>query len=118
MDTSWKEHHRHIRLERLDDSAVAEHAISLEHSIQLHNTSILSIIPRYMDRIIKEATELKPSHVNREDGFCLKKVVETSHLLPEDRRKRPSQDPHWAHRLGHTAPIRSLSQPCPGTRQP
>jgi hypothetical protein len=30
---------------------VAEHAVSLEHRIQLQNTSILFINPRYMERI-------------------------------------------------------------------
>jgi hypothetical protein len=52
MNTSWKE------LEHPDDLAVVEHSISLEHCIQLHNTSILFINLRYMDRIIKEAIEL------------------------------------------------------------
>lgn len=46
IDTSWKERIRHIRLEHPDDLAVAEHAISLEHRIQLHNISFLFINPR------------------------------------------------------------------------
>jgi hypothetical protein len=45
IDTRLKEHQRHIRLEHLDKSAVAEHSINLGHRIQLHNTSILTTKP-------------------------------------------------------------------------
>jgi hypothetical protein len=54
-------------------SAVAEHSISRGHRIQLQNTNILSTQSRYMDRIIKEATEIElhPNNMNREDGLVL-----------------------------------------------
>jgi hypothetical protein len=45
--TRLKEHHRHIRIEHADESAVAKQNISLVNRIQL-----LSTKPRYMDRII------------------------------------------------------------------
>jgi hypothetical protein len=38
--------------------SVVEHSISLGHSIEPHNTSILSTRPRHMDRIIREVTEI------------------------------------------------------------
>jgi hypothetical protein len=75
IDTRLKEHQRHIHLEHLDKSAVAEHSINLGHRIQLYHTAILSTQPRYMDHIIREVTEiyLHPNIMNREDGYCLSK---------------------------------------------
>jgi transposase len=42
VDIRLKEHQRHIRLEHLDKSAVAEHSIDQGHRIQFHNASILA----------------------------------------------------------------------------
>jgi hypothetical protein len=41
--------------------------------MQLHNISILVIISRYTDWIIREETELELhlNNMNRQDGFCL-----------------------------------------------
>jgi hypothetical protein len=58
VDTRLKEHQGHIRLERPDKSAVAEHSVDFGHRIQLHNTSILATKTRYRDRIIREAIEM------------------------------------------------------------
>jgi hypothetical protein len=44
-----KEHHRHIRLQHTEKSALAEYSISLGHQNQLHNTSILANKSRYVD---------------------------------------------------------------------
>jgi hypothetical protein len=70
-----KEHQRHIRLEHPDKSDVAEHSSGRGHSIQLHNSSILAMKTRYMDRIVWDAIEieLQPYNVNRKDSFCLSK---------------------------------------------
>jgi hypothetical protein len=75
IDTRLKEHERHIRLEYLDNSAVAQHSIHQEHRILFNSTCILSTKTRYMDRIIREAIEIElhPHNMNREDGFCLSK---------------------------------------------
>jgi hypothetical protein len=45
----------------------------LGHRVQLHHTAIISTEPRYMDRIVREETdiELHPNVMNRQDGFCL-----------------------------------------------
>jgi hypothetical protein len=48
-----KEHHRHMRLEHPDKSAIAEHSIDHGHLIQFHKSSILAMKTRYMDRILR-----------------------------------------------------------------
>jgi hypothetical protein len=55
---------------------VVEHSISLGHQIQLQNTSFLAKKSRWMDRVIREATEIKlhPNNLNREDGFSLSRA--------------------------------------------
>jgi hypothetical protein len=69
IETRVKEHQCHIRLEQPDKSAVAKHSINLGH-IQLQNTSILSTKSRYMDQMIREATdELHLNNMNRENGL-------------------------------------------------
>jgi hypothetical protein len=77
MDIRLKEHQRHIRLEHLDKSAVAEHSINQGHRILFHNACILNTSARYMDCIVREATEvvLCPFNMNKEDGFCLSRLV-------------------------------------------
>jgi hypothetical protein len=48
---------RHVRLDHLDMSAVAEHNISQEHGIQFHSGFILATKTRYMVCIVREAIE-------------------------------------------------------------
>jgi hypothetical protein len=75
VDIRLKERQRHIRLEHPDNSAVAEHIIDQGHRIQFHNSSILAMKTRYMDRIIREAIQIEvhPYNINREGGICLSK---------------------------------------------
>jgi hypothetical protein len=56
-----------FRLNHPEKSAIAEHCINLDHCIQLHNTSILTKKPRYMDRIIREGAEIElhPDNINK-----------------------------------------------------
>jgi hypothetical protein len=70
IDISLEEHWQDICLKHLDNSALVEHSIHLGH-----HTAILSTKPRYIDRIIRELTEIKlyPNSANRKDGFCLSK---------------------------------------------
>jgi hypothetical protein len=51
---------------------VAKHSINLGHRIQLQNTTILSTKSRYVDQMIKEATEIElHPNMNRADGLHL-----------------------------------------------
>jgi hypothetical protein len=50
---------RHIRLEHVDKSALAEHNIDYGHRIQFHNSSILASKIRYMERIVREAIDIE-----------------------------------------------------------
>jgi hypothetical protein len=76
IETRTKEHHRHIRLEQPEKSAVAEHSINLGRRIKLQDTSVLSTKATYMDRMIREDIKivLHPYNMNREDGLRLSRA--------------------------------------------
>jgi hypothetical protein len=70
---AWlKEHRRHIRLNQPEKSAVAEHSITTSHRIIFDGTIKLGTATKYMDRLVKEAIEIRlhPDNFNR-DGFNL-----------------------------------------------
>jgi hypothetical protein len=58
IETRIKEHHRHIRLEQPDKSALAEDSINRGHRIKLQDTVILCTRATYIDRMIREVTEV------------------------------------------------------------
>jgi hypothetical protein len=59
IKTRVKEHQHNIRLEHPGKSPVAEHSINVGYRIQLQNTTILFIKSRYMDWMVREATEIE-----------------------------------------------------------
>jgi hypothetical protein len=58
-------------LEQTENSTVAEHKFETGYSIDFRSTSILDKATRYMDHVIKEATEtrLRPRNINRDKGY-------------------------------------------------
>jgi hypothetical protein len=56
---------------RTDKSTIAEHSTGQGHCVQLYNIFILSTTPRYMDCIVRKATEIELQlyNLNREGGF-------------------------------------------------
>jgi hypothetical protein len=73
MEARCKQHMRHIRLEQPEKSAVAEHSINTSHRIDFSSTPVLEKTAGYMDRLVKEAIEIRLNtrNFNRDDGFTL-----------------------------------------------
>jgi hypothetical protein len=59
IETRCKEHRRHIHLDQLDKSAVAEHSINTGHFIDFSNTIVLDGTSSCMDRLVKEAIGIR-----------------------------------------------------------
>jgi hypothetical protein len=57
------EEHRHVRLAHPEKSAVAEHSTDNDHKIRFQETKLLASKSGYMDRLVREATELN-LHLN------------------------------------------------------
>jgi hypothetical protein len=93
IETRIKEHQRHTCLGHPDKSTVAEHSIILSHSIKFQNNTILSNKSRYMDRMIREATEIElhPNNMNRKDGLHLSRSWKPLIRSLKGHRKPPIQ---------------------------
>jgi hypothetical protein len=59
-----------------DKSAVAQHALEIGHRVEFSNTCRSAKTKRYMDRIIKEAIEIKlhPDNINRDGDYILSRA--------------------------------------------
>jgi hypothetical protein len=70
------------------NGAISPYALETGHKIDFNNTCRLARTKGYMDRIIKEAIEIKlhPDNINRDGGFILNRA-----LQPAIRQIRTSQ---------------------------
>jgi hypothetical protein len=67
------EHRRYVRLNQPEKSAVAVHSLTSYHRIDFDGASKLGTATRYMDRLLREAIEMRlhSNNFKRDDGFNL-----------------------------------------------
>jgi hypothetical protein len=106
INSRLKDHHKHFQVEHPEKSAMAEH-INLGHHIQLTNTSLISSKPRYMDCIMRAATEHHQNHMNCFLKECTKLLSQNSIHGFSTKPQRPR----------HTVPIRVPTVLSWGTHQ-
>jgi hypothetical protein len=76
IEARCKEHMRHIRLDQPQKSAVAEHSINAGHKIDFNNVSVLDRASGYMDRLVKEAIQIRINQniITRDNGFTMSRA--------------------------------------------
>jgi hypothetical protein len=93
IEARCKEHLRHIRLEQLEKSAMAEHSINTGHHIEFSSTSILDKAAGYMDCLIKEAVEIRLNfnNFNRDCGFLLSRAWYAVNKMLHNQKAGPGR---------------------------
>jgi hypothetical protein len=101
IEARCEEHMRHIQLDKPEKSAVAEHSINTRHKTDF-NVSVLDRALGYMDRLVKEAIQIRlnQNNINRDDGFTLSqawnlatKLLFTHNLDPGKAAIEPTHRP-------------------------
>jgi hypothetical protein len=64
IEARCKEHLRHVRFEQPEKFAVVQHSINTGHRIDFSSTSVLDKAAGYMDRLVKEAIEIRLNFSN------------------------------------------------------
>jgi hypothetical protein len=82
------------RLGQADKSAVAKHSIEAGQNIDFNNITILDKVTRYMDRLVKEAIEIRnhPSNFSRDGSFTLSRAWQpVTNMLKQSGEPRKSR---------------------------
>jgi hypothetical protein len=68
--------HETHTLDQPEKSVVAEHSINTGHKIDFNNVSVLDRASGYMDRLVKEAVQIRlnQNNINRDNGFTLSRA--------------------------------------------
>jgi hypothetical protein len=59
IEARCKEHMRHICLDQLEKSVVAEHSVNTGHQIDFSNITVWDTTLGYMNRVVKEAVHIR-----------------------------------------------------------
>ena len=76
LETRLKEHRSHVKFNRPEKSAIAEHQLESGHKIEWDKATILHSEKNYKKRLILESIEIKKNkpNFNRDDAFPLNKA--------------------------------------------
>jgi hypothetical protein len=94
IETTCKEHTRHIRLDQPEKSEVAEHSVNTGHQIDFSNITILDRTLGYTDRIVKEAIHIRLNreNFNRDNGFNLSQAWFQITRMLASQKAEPGKD--------------------------
>ena len=74
--TRVKEHCAHIRLNRMQKYALAQHSYGTKHPIKMEDMKVLAQVDNWSLRRVREVIEIvkNPNCINRDDGLSISKT--------------------------------------------